>query len=140
MSKTGVAAAVIVVQNGKILLLERKGSEGSGTWAIPGGKVDFMEDPADAASRELLEETALVSTHMEFIGYTNDIHAESDKHFVTLRFLCSEFTGTPTITEPDKCTAIDWFDIDDLPEPMFKPTHDLLKKTETTERIRRTKS
>ena len=126
MSKTQVAAAVIVLRDSKILLLKRKGSEGSGTWSIPGGKVDFMEDPKDACARELLEETGLTAQKLEFVHYTNDIHEDTNKHFVTLRFVCRDFIGEPKVMEPLKSTEIGWFSVDDLPTPMFKPTMDLL--------------
>ena len=122
MNNARVAAAVFVVRGSKLLLLKRRGSEGEGTWAIPGGKVDFMEDPADAVKRELLEETGLHAKSIEFVCYSNDVHKYANKHFVTMRFVCSEFTGEPEITEPEKCTDIGWFDLDDLPKPLFPPT------------------
>ena len=126
MSHTQVAAAVVVIKDKKILLMQRRGSEGSGTWAIPGGKVDFMEDPKDACARELLEETGLIANNLKLITYTNDVHEESSKHFVTLRFVCKDFSGEPKAMEPEKSTALDWFSLDQLPTPMFKPTQDLL--------------
>lgn len=128
MSQTQVAAAVIVVKDNEILMLQRKGSEGDGSWAIPGGKVDFMEDPADAVIRELKEETGLLAQDVKFIGYTSDIHPDTNKHFVTLRFMCTTFSGEAIVAEPEKCTAIGWYSLDKLPKPLFGPTSKLLSR------------
>ena len=52
-------AAIITNPDGQVLFGLRKGSHGAGTWALPGGHQDFGEEPADAARREVLEETGL---------------------------------------------------------------------------------
>jgi len=52
-----VAAAAIVVREGQLLLVRRTMTPGQGKWTIPGGFVDFDEDPRDAVVREVLEET-----------------------------------------------------------------------------------
>lgn len=41
------------------LLMHRKGSHGSGQWALPGGKLDFAETLEACAARELQEETGV---------------------------------------------------------------------------------
>jgi ADP-ribose pyrophosphatase YjhB (NUDIX family) len=54
-------AAYAVCADGDRLLLCRigPGNLGTGLWTLPGGGVSFGEPPADAALRELLEETGL---------------------------------------------------------------------------------
>ena len=124
---SGVAVSVIVVKNGKILLLKRQGgSTGVGTWSIPGGTVEFMEDPILAVARELQEETGLVCKEFELLGYTNDTHAEEKLHYVTFTFFTDNFEGEPKIAEPHKCSEIGWFDMDKLPAPLYKPTKEKL--------------
>lgn len=120
---SGVAVAIIIAKAGKVLLMKREGgSTGQGTWAIPGGRVDFMEDPMDAASRELQEETGLVTSNFELIGYSNDKHTAELLHYVTFTLFATTFSGTPKIMEPHKCSEMDWFAIDKLPSPLFEPT------------------
>lgn len=131
----GVAVGIIIAKNGEILMMQRAGSTGEGTWAIPGGAVEFKESPEEAAVRETMEETGIEVNNLEFLGYTNDIHEEKPLHYVTLRFFTSSFDGTPKITEPDKCTSMGWFPIHSLPSPLFKPTERILSRNDVIERI-----
>lgn len=133
---SGVAVAVVVANNGQVLLLKRKGSTGEGTWAIPGGGVEFAEDPIDAAKRELKEETGLTTETLEFIGYTNDVHDETPLHYVTLRFMTAEFQGEPVVAEPHKASEIGWFPVDELPEPMFPFTQQILERANVINKIK----
>ncbi len=54
-----VGVGVIVIRNGGILLGKRIGSHGAGTWALPGGHLEYAERIEDCAAREVLEETGL---------------------------------------------------------------------------------
>ena len=56
---TRLTADIFVVRSSEILLLERRGGTSEGFWYIPGGFVEFGEDPAEAAARETYEETGL---------------------------------------------------------------------------------
>jgi len=55
-----VAAAALVEQAGRVLLVRRANDPLRGLWTLPAGFVDAGEDPAEAARRECLEETGLV--------------------------------------------------------------------------------
>ena len=54
-----VAVAVLVEQDGKVLLTRRVNEPLSGAWTLPAGFMDAYEDPQRAAERECLEETGL---------------------------------------------------------------------------------
>ena len=57
-----VAAGVLVVHEGQVLLVRRRFEPRMGEWSLPAGFVDFDEDPAEAAVRECREETGLEVT------------------------------------------------------------------------------
>ena len=56
------AGAVIRDDAGRLLLVQRGRDPGAGRWSLPGGRVEPGETPAEAAAREVAEETGLVVT------------------------------------------------------------------------------
>jgi ADP-ribose pyrophosphatase YjhB (NUDIX family) len=55
-----VAAGVLVLDDGMILLVKRHFDPMKGLWTLPAGYINAGEDPQSAAERECLEETGLV--------------------------------------------------------------------------------
>lgn len=116
---TGVAVALFVERDGRFLFMKRLGAAGAGTWAIPGGGVEFNEEPRDAAVRELFEETGIHVKELQFLSYSNDVMDKENLHYVTLLYYTDNFGGEPKIMEPNKCSEMDWFGLDELPQPLF---------------------
>jgi 8-oxo-dGTP diphosphatase len=52
--------AVVVRDDGAVLLVQRGRPPREGTWSLPGGKVEMGESLEDAVRREVMEETGLV--------------------------------------------------------------------------------
>lgn len=75
---TRVAAYALCVEANRILLSRIAPgytASSEGMWTLPGGGVEFGEDPADAALRELTEETGLAGEVVELAG----IHSWSNR-------------------------------------------------------------
>lgn len=133
--KMGIGFGIMMLKNNQVLLGQRHDDSnkadselhGEGTWTMPGGKLEFGEEFEQAAVREVLEETNLEidEKDLKFISLTNDI--VSDAHFVTIGFLCERFKGKAQVMEPDEITKWQWFDIDDLPKPMYFPSEKIVK-------------
>ena len=52
-----LAVDAAVRRGDQVLLIQRGNEPWKGAWALPGGFVDYGEDPTDAVLRELQEET-----------------------------------------------------------------------------------
>jgi len=123
-----VGVAVVIMKEYKVLLGKRKMSHGDGTWALPGGHLEFNETIENCAAREVFEETGLFIKNIRHGAFTNDIFRENKKHYVTL-FVVSEYDhGILELKEPDKCHEWAWFSWSDLPPALFLPLENLLKQ------------
>lgn len=121
-----VGVGVIIRREGRVLLGLRKGSHGAGTWALPGGHLEFGESVEDCAAREAAEETGLRIQVRALGPYTNDVMPAENRHYVTVFVIAEAEHGTPEVREPDKCAGWGWFDWHALPEPLFQPLRSLV--------------
>ena len=120
-----VGVGVIVLREGLVLLGQRRGSLGEGTWALPGGHLEFGETVAQCAIREVREETGLEIQSPAPGPYTSDLLASGGKHYVTLFVVARAGTGEPKTLEPAKCLGWHWFRWSELPAPLFQPLETL---------------
>jgi 8-oxo-dGTP diphosphatase len=118
--RPSVSADIVVVDLKKrsLLLIRRKKDPFAGGWALPGGFMDMDESAADAAIRELKEETGLDVSRVQQIGAYSEVDRDPRGRVVTVAFYA-------TASESDDFAAADdaedakWFSIDDLPELAF---------------------
>ena len=126
MTSPRVGVGCIVRRDAEVLLVRRHGSHGEGTWSSPGGNLDFGEEPAACAAREVDEETGIAVGAPRFVGVTNDVFEAEGKHYVTLWFEASYAAGEPTVRAADELTEVAWLPEDQLPEPLFLPLRNFL--------------
>jgi len=120
--------AVIVDETGRLFLAERgpKAKNERGLWEFPGGGVEFGETLRDALAREIREEYGITIEVGELLTVTDHILPDEGQHWVSPSYICRILAGTPTILEPEKCSAIGWFTLDTLPAALTVVTqHDL---------------
>ncbi len=121
-----VGVALIITHDDHVLLIKRKGSHGEGTWAVPGGHLEFGESPEECAIREAKEEVNVNVTDIRFRAITNDVFEAEGKHYVTVFMEGTLAAGEPIINAVDEVSAIGWFSWIALPQPLFLPFQNLL--------------
>jgi 8-oxo-dGTP diphosphatase len=126
-----VGVAILIEKDGKVLLGKRKGAHGAGTWAPPGGHIEFGETFEETAKREALEEIGVRIIDPVVVGITNDFFEKEQKHYITV-FIAAETKDTPKIMEPEKCSNLSWFNWKKLPTPLFLPMENFLDQSDLT--------
>lgn len=130
--RVGAGFGVMILREGKILLgrrhadAEKADSElhGEGTWTMPGGKLEFGESFEEGAKREVLEETGIKLNKVDVLCVNNDKNEFA--HFVTIGMFSDDFEGEAAVMELDEIVEWKWFDLDDLPSPLFRPSQNVL--------------
>ena len=106
---TASVAVIITNRDGKVLLLEHFLRPGSG-WGIPGGFINFGEQPEEAVRRELREETGLELENLRMLRVrTLNRHIE---------MLFRAETGETGAVKSREIRSLDWFAPDDMPPEM----------------------
>lgn len=108
-----VADAAIFDGFGRLLLVRR---EDDGLWAIPGGACQVGETPAEAAARELFEETGIRSTPTALVGVYDSrlCGTRSRWHLYHFVFVCKPQPGEVPISGPET-TDVGWFAASEIP-------------------------
>lgn len=122
-----IGIAVLILRDGEVLLGQRLGGLGAGTWAPPGGHLEFGESIEDCARREVREETGLELVELARGPYTSDVFAAEGRHYVTLFMTARAAAGDPRALEPDKCARWQWCEWTALPAPLFPTFAHLLR-------------
>ncbi len=120
-----VAAAVLVVEDGKALLVKRLNPPEAGSWSLPAGFIDAWEDPARAAERECREETGVETrgtTLLDVIGGRE--HADGADIVIAYR---AEITGG-AIHAGDDAAQVGFFSSLELPPLAFRATRLILAR------------
>ena len=125
-----IGLGVIVLRENKVLMGERIGSHGAGTWCFPGGHLEFFEKWEDCAPRETIEEAGIRIKLIDKYpcAITEDLNEKEMKHYNTLFFRANYIGEEVRVMEPDKCKQWNWFTWNNLPEPLFLPNINLIKQ------------
>lgn len=108
------ASALLVDDEGRVLLARRAGDPGAGLWDLLGGFVDEGEEGLAALRRELREELDVEIEPGEFVGAFPDIYGEDGVYTLNLYWTARLVSGEPTPDETE-LEEIAWFALDELP-------------------------
>jgi ADP-ribose pyrophosphatase YjhB (NUDIX family) len=104
-----VGVGAVVVEQGRVLLVQRGREPLKGHWTLPGGVLELGESLAAGLMREVLEETGLTVEPIELVELVDRIYREADRvryHYVIADYLC-RVTGGALQTGSD-ADAVRW--------------------------------
>jgi 8-oxo-dGTP diphosphatase len=120
-----VAAAVLIEEGSRVLLVRRVNEPFRGLWTLPAGFINGGEDPAEAAERECLEETGLSVRVKRVFDVISGREHERGADFIIV--YQAEVIGG-TMSPADDADAVEWFERDHLPPLAFRATQQVLQK------------
>jgi ADP-ribose pyrophosphatase YjhB (NUDIX family) len=119
------AGALVTDDQGRLLLVRRAHDPWDGHWDIPGGFCEPRELPADAAVREVCEETGLEVEATGLVGIWIDDYGDTGDVTLNLYF-DARVVGGDERPDPAEVAEIGWFAADALPAQLAFPDHEQL--------------
>lgn len=114
------AAGVLVVEEGRVLLVRRKYEPRAGQWCIPAGFMEAGETPEQSAVRELREETGLDAVLTGLFG----VYAGFDDPRVrAVRILYTATRDGGRLVPGDDALEAEWFPLGALPHDIAFAAH-----------------
>lgn len=117
-----VGIGVVVLRPGAtgtdVLLVRRGKAPNLGSWALPGGAQDLGETAADAARREILEETGLRIGDVHLAANVDSIHRDPDgrvRYHYTIIDFAALWQGGDAVAGDD-VSEVAWARVDALDE------------------------
>ena len=99
-----------VIRGGKVLLVKRGRDPSKGSYALPGGIVEYGESTEDCVVREVLEETGLRDRVERLVGVFSELDRDPRGHFVTLLYCAGDTGGERDRTgmTPNRRASSNW--------------------------------
>ncbi|MEU1630586.1 NUDIX hydrolase [Streptomyces sp. NPDC020096] len=114
-------AAVVVVLDGRVLLIRRAVAGGELLWQFPAGKAELGEPAEEAAVREAREETGLTVEAGRVLG--GRIHPATGRRM--LYVACRVLSGAACVASARKVAEVAWADrgqlVELIPGGVFGP-------------------
>ncbi len=106
------------------ILLHRRKNTGyqDGKWDIAAsGHVDECETAKMAVVRECKEELGIdvEIINLSFVHLSHRVSNNGGRTYYDIYFVVNKYNGIPKIIEPDKCSELRWFKINNLPNEII---------------------
>ncbi len=103
-------ADIVIVRDGKVLLVQQRKESAYGLWSYPGGRVETGEGIEDALKREVHEELGV-----ELVWYKSLKQYSTQPHTATLELntFVGDFQGQIKLNDGE-LMQFGWFDLESL--------------------------
>ncbi len=120
MLTADVVALAGAAEDAHVLLIQRGNPPFVGSWALPGGFVEEGEQVAEAAPRELAEETGLRvdAGSLELLG-VYDTPGRDPRGWTVSVVYIARVPGESAVTGADDASDARWFSVEEPPELAF---------------------
>lgn len=110
--RNAVPAAGVIVRDGARVVLIERAIPAVGVWALPGGHPEYDEEPADAASRELAEETGLEIAPEDLSMLTAVHSTHRGKHYNMITYTAEYADADGELVAGDEATDVAFWDVE----------------------------
>ncbi len=110
------ASAILLDDEGRVLLARRASDPGAGLWDLLGGFIEEGEDPLVALVREVEEETSVRVEPGEYLGAYPDRYGGEGIFTLNLYWLARIVGGKLSLDE-EELREVAWFRAEELPDP-----------------------
>jgi len=130
-------ASALIVQNQSVLLIKRKGEVYNGYWALPGGIINYLEEPELALKREVFEETGILVDTIKLIDaylivYSpNGLESSPSHTSIDIIYNCATTANITHDSLSKVCSEVEeakFFSIDKLPKLIAFKHREIIKK------------
>ncbi|MGW4240926.1 NUDIX hydrolase [Nocardia sp. NPDC004722] len=110
----------LLLRRGNRVLFGQRQNTGfeDGAWHLPSGHLEADESVVDALIREAEEEVG-VEIRPEDVHFAHVMHNSSSGGRMAFFFSVDAWDGDPVNQEPDKCSELDWFSLNALPDHLI---------------------
>jgi 8-oxo-dGTP diphosphatase len=120
-----VTVDALIERDGKILLIKRKNEPFSGSWALPGGFVEYGETVEEALHREIAEETGLKVEISSLFNIYSDPKRDPRGHVISI---CYTGVGFGNLQAGDDAISTQFFSLDEIVNLNLAFDHDAILK------------
>ena len=124
-----VAVGAVLIDDGRLLLVERARPPGEGLWAVPGGQVRPGETLVEAVRREVREETGLevAVDDVVWVGESIGPGSPPEWHYTIIDFSATVTGGN--LQAGDDARRVEWVALEALDtRPMVETMYDLVNR------------
>ncbi|WP_433579704.1 NUDIX hydrolase [Nocardia brasiliensis] len=117
----------LLLRRGNEVLFGQRQNTGfeDGAWHLPSGHLEAGESVIAALVREAEEEIGVTIAPTD-VQFSHVMHNSSSGGRMAFFFTVRSWQGDPTNLEPDKCSALEWFTPNALPEYMIDYCRDAM--------------
>ncbi len=119
-----IAVGAVLLDAGRILLVQRVFNPEKGRWCLPAGYLDAGETPEQAVAREVHEETGL---HVD-VGSLEAVYADTSGVGAAVTLVYNTMPTGGTLKAADDAADAAFFELSEVPDLAFDSTRDIVER------------